>query len=261
MTPRPDVAAALSGGLHVEQVGPEGAPVLLLLHGGGVAGWMWRPVFDALSRTHRVVVPDLPGHGRSAHVPFTSYAAITEALVEVLRPFSGRPCAAIGFSMGAQLLVSLLARAPQALTSAMVVSALAAPIRWEPAWSLPLYGAMVPLMRMRTLMRPLVRMGFPPDLVEDALEAQATITASTMTALMRENRAFRLPPGLSATTTRVLAVAGAKEPAVVARSARALAGSVAHGEVRVLEGVGHDWPLRHREAFLAATREWLERTG
>jgi 2-hydroxymuconate-semialdehyde hydrolase len=42
-------------------------PPLLLLHGGiECGGAMWAPVLDALSRHHRVVVPDAPGLGESA---------------------------------------------------------------------------------------------------------------------------------------------------------------------------------------------------
>jgi pimeloyl-ACP methyl ester carboxylesterase len=45
-------------------------PPLLLLHGGiECGGAMWAPVITQLARHHRVVVPDVPGLGRSAPVP------------------------------------------------------------------------------------------------------------------------------------------------------------------------------------------------
>ncbi len=44
--------------------GGEGPP-LVLLHGQGEFGAVWLPVLPELARTHRLIVPDLPGHGAS----------------------------------------------------------------------------------------------------------------------------------------------------------------------------------------------------
>lgn len=59
--------------MHHETSGPPGATPLLLLHGGGVAGWMWEPLRAHLDPVRRVIVPDLPGHGRSATEDYASH--------------------------------------------------------------------------------------------------------------------------------------------------------------------------------------------
>jgi pimeloyl-ACP methyl ester carboxylesterase len=41
-------------------------PALLLIHGIAEAAWAWEGVIPALAETHRVIAPDLLGHGRSA---------------------------------------------------------------------------------------------------------------------------------------------------------------------------------------------------
>ena len=43
-------------------------PPLLLLHGLMATGDMFRPIVPALSAQHRLIVPDLRGHGRRAHL-------------------------------------------------------------------------------------------------------------------------------------------------------------------------------------------------
>ena len=49
--------------------GGEGAPIVLL-HGFGGAASNWTLVAPELSASHRVLVPDLPGHGGTA--PFAA---------------------------------------------------------------------------------------------------------------------------------------------------------------------------------------------
>ncbi|MCW2967164.1 MAG: alpha/beta hydrolase fold protein [Solirubrobacteraceae bacterium] len=54
-----------AGGLrtHVALAGPEDAPPLLLVHGWPQHWWAWREVIPELARSHRVICPDLRGHG------------------------------------------------------------------------------------------------------------------------------------------------------------------------------------------------------
>ncbi|MCH5642558.1 alpha/beta fold hydrolase [Gordonia sp. ABSL49_1] len=54
--------------LHGDQVAYRDAgsgDTLLLIHGMAGSALTWDAVFPALSRTHRVIAPDLPGHGAS----------------------------------------------------------------------------------------------------------------------------------------------------------------------------------------------------
>jgi hypothetical protein len=44
-------------------------PALLLIHGFTWTGEWWDPLLPALARDHRVIVVDLPGHGRSTGHP------------------------------------------------------------------------------------------------------------------------------------------------------------------------------------------------
>jgi len=54
-----------AGGLktHVALAGDPDAPPLLLLHGWPQHWWVWREVIPQLAREHRVIAPDLRGHG------------------------------------------------------------------------------------------------------------------------------------------------------------------------------------------------------
>jgi pimeloyl-ACP methyl ester carboxylesterase len=63
-----------AGGLrvHVALAGPDDAPPVLLLHGWPQHWWTWRHVIPTLAERHRVIAPDLRGHGWS-EAPIAGY--------------------------------------------------------------------------------------------------------------------------------------------------------------------------------------------
>lgn len=85
-------------------VGPEGAPVLVLIHGLGLNQHMWDEHLPALSRQYRVLTYDLCGHGESA--PPTSTPSLTIFSVQLFLLLSSleiKHCALIGFSLGGMI--------------------------------------------------------------------------------------------------------------------------------------------------------------
>jgi 2-succinyl-6-hydroxy-2,4-cyclohexadiene-1-carboxylate synthase len=117
------------------RLGPPGAaldvrvtgsgPAVLLLHGftGTSAGWA--PIAEGLAEGHRVIRPDLLGHGRSdaPHDP-VRYALPAQAagLRSVLRDLEAEPAAVVGYSMGARLALVLALERPAAVTALALLS-------------------------------------------------------------------------------------------------------------------------------------------
>ncbi|TQM09447.1 alpha/beta fold hydrolase [Pseudonocardia kunmingensis] len=109
----------------VEQTGT-GTPVLCL-HTAGQSGVQWRHVAGPLARRgYRVVVPDLPGHGRSEPAPagpvtdLGDYAAWCVALIDRLgleRPF------VVGCSIGGKIALDLAARLGDRLAGVVAMAA------------------------------------------------------------------------------------------------------------------------------------------
>jgi pimeloyl-ACP methyl ester carboxylesterase len=104
-------------------VGGEGPPVVLI-HGLGGAATNWTELAPFLARRRRVVVPDLPGHGRSAplaHVQgLTSYAEHVGLLAEQL---GALPAAVVGHSLGGVVSLRLATARPQAVRALALVCA------------------------------------------------------------------------------------------------------------------------------------------
>lgn len=75
----------LNGILTACLEGGEGPPIVLL-HGPGESSFWWMQVIPELVKTHRVIVPDLPGHGESVITDNTLESdQVTEWLDELIR--------------------------------------------------------------------------------------------------------------------------------------------------------------------------------
>lgn len=108
--------------LFCTDLGPVGAPAVLLVHGWGGDGREWSAHADALSARFRVIVPDLRGHGRS-QVPESGNTPVEMAhdlavLVDVL---GTGPVIAVGHSMGGQVVNLLAVRHPEAVRSVVAL--------------------------------------------------------------------------------------------------------------------------------------------
>lgn len=76
-------------------------PPLLLVHGLMVTGDMFAPVVDRFATTHRELVPDLRGHGRSRALP-PPYTAgqLAADLAGLLQQLGIASAAVLGYSQG-----------------------------------------------------------------------------------------------------------------------------------------------------------------
>lgn len=115
-----------STSLYVRSSGPAGAPVIVFLHGGGSSSWMWQPVIDLLPQYH-CLAPDLPEHGQSRAVGPFSMELAADKVTDIIRANGGR-AVVVGLSEGAQVLVQLLASAPELVERAFISSALLRPL-------------------------------------------------------------------------------------------------------------------------------------
>ncbi|PXW73737.1 magnesium chelatase accessory protein [Blastomonas natatoria] len=91
---------------HVQIVGPEGAPVLLLVHGTGAATHSWRDLLPLLAKHYCVIAPDMPGHGftRGRISGGQSLPGMAKALGELLTKLGyAAPSVIVGHSAGAAI--------------------------------------------------------------------------------------------------------------------------------------------------------------
>lgn len=97
---------------------------MLLLHGLGATGGVWRGV-EAITPA---VAPDLPGHGSAAWHETYSFTGHAEAVLPLLEAFD-RPVPVVGHSMGGVVALELAALAPDRVSR---VVGLGIKVDWPP---------------------------------------------------------------------------------------------------------------------------------
>jgi pimeloyl-ACP methyl ester carboxylesterase len=97
-------------------------PPLVLVHGLGGSATNWCELVPLLARRYRLLIPDLPGHGRSDPLPAVSgLDSFADRVVAVMEEEGGVPAPVVGHSLGGVVALRLALRHPQAV-SALVLA-------------------------------------------------------------------------------------------------------------------------------------------
>ena len=111
--------------LSVLEGGPAHAPAVVLLHGYSADRVVWMRFARHLLRDHRVVVPDLAGHGASGFTTGTGFSAPAQAerVVALMDHFDIDRAHVAGNSMGGFVAATLALAHPDRVTSLLLSDA------------------------------------------------------------------------------------------------------------------------------------------
>lgn len=236
------------------QSGGSGDPVLLLIHGLGATGDVWRGVEALLPGRWpgRWVIPDLPGHGGSAPLASYTFANLGQALLPAV-PATGR-LVILGHSLGGVVGLTLAGGGGQPGLAAVV--GLGIKVRWTDeeltrarglaARPNPVYPT-----RAEAIDRHLKLAGLaglvPPEAVSDAAvrQTEAGWSAAFDPACFAAG-APDMAALLSASRAPVMLAAGERDPMSPAEHLAAL---VPHPVI--LPGLGHNAHVENPAAVVA----------
>jgi pimeloyl-ACP methyl ester carboxylesterase len=99
-----------------------GRPIMLL-HGGLGSGEMFGPALEGLAESHRVITPDLQGHGRTADVDRPlRLETMAEDIAALMDHLGLDKVDAVGYSLGGGVAFQLAIRHPEKVRKLVLVS-------------------------------------------------------------------------------------------------------------------------------------------
>ncbi|MGO6819234.1 alpha/beta fold hydrolase [Rhizobium brockwellii] len=224
-------------------------PALVLLHGlGGKAdNWLLQRRF--LSRTHKVLSLDLPGHGSSTghSVHFRDFWRAVEAMLDHASVKQASLC---GLSAGGRLGLDFAAHRPARVTSLVIVNAFVSMLEEDRLSRLAMYELLKREDGRRLWAEELLRfMGLTGDTAIERgfLKSVEKIEPLQIRRLFREQEQYDQRPQLSELNCPVLIVRGAKDDLVPGYCAHEIA-ERSNGKLVVM-GTGHLPYLEAPDAF------------
>jgi len=225
-------------------------PSIVFLHGGGVAGWMWDKQAEFFKDYH-VIIPDLPGHGRSADVPFISINdAASKVLTAVMDVVGSERVILVGFSLGAQLAVEILSRWPEKVEAAIILSAMVRPINVGKYFLSFLMKMGFGLIRYERFSRWQAKSLFlPQEFWDQYYQDSLRLTRDNLLRMMEANMNYALPESFASSNIPALILAGTKEWGKIRASVRDMVRANRNCTGYLVAGAGHSLPFADPDLF------------
>ncbi len=251
--------------------GGEGPP-LVLLHGPGAQALHWMRVIPALVRSHRVIVPDLPGHGATAAVDGElDVSRVLSWLSALIERTSTAPAVLAGQLLGGAIAARFAAERPSQLGRLMLINTFGLS-EFRP---LPEFGAAIsgffeaPDASSHTLLWRFCARDFDGlkgqlggrwhDFEEYNVECARSAALRASLPVLMQHFARALDPvqlrAIAVSTTLVWGRHDLATPLSVAEAASRRYG----WPLRVIENANDDPPIEQPEALLTVLRDELSR--
>lgn len=237
--------------LWLEDRGGAGRPARVLVHGFPMDGRIWGDLLDDLSISHRVVVPDLRGFGRSKSESAFTMESLADDLHGLIAHLKITPCVLAGLSMGGYVSLALARRHPADVAGVILVDSR---IDADSPQAKVTRGEMIELARSRGS-EAISRVMLPRLLGPGAL-ANRPIVAKKLTAITHACPALTIEHALAAMRDRqdqtdwlagaklpVHFIVGEEDAITPPELAKEQAARIGRGRVTVIPSAGHLTPL------------------
>jgi len=241
-------------------------PTLLLVHGLGMSGDMFEPIVGPLAKSHRLIIPDLRGCGRSRDLP-PPFSVKQQAadLSDLLDRLGIASTDALGYSQGGPVVQELALDHPAKVRRLILSNTYAnntATIREK------IEGRIVPLLIRLLGVRRFVKLVISQGLKQipkERAEWVANLIVRTwgeadpksIELAWREAMAFDSRARLKEIKCPTLIIAGSDDNAVPMHHAKMLHDGIAGSKLVVIEAADHALLWAHPDQLLRAVNEFV----
>jgi pimeloyl-ACP methyl ester carboxylesterase len=247
-------------------------PVVVLLHGFPLSKEMWQHQFQALAAGHRVIAPDLRGHGESP-APEGTYEMdlLADDVLDLLdRLQVNEPVVLGGLSMGGYVALSLVLRHPERVRALLLIDTRAAAdapeaarLREQTARSVLQSGS--PNLMIETMVPRLfgkVTLEKHPDRIGPMLAVMERTPAQGVAGALRGMAVRPDRRGeLGSIAVPTLVMVGRDDVISTPSEAREIAAAIPGARLEVIPAAGHLAPYENPSAANAAILDYLETLG
>jgi pimeloyl-[acyl-carrier protein] methyl ester esterase len=272
--------------LHVDRYAYAGTgnsgPPLLLIHGWGMHGGMWKNAAEKLAQEFSVMTVDLPGHGYSvnsergrgqdSNSPLNlepSHLAL-DAIVGELSAQFDEPLAICGWSLGGQIALRWASRHPRQVSRLVMVASTPCFVRladWEHALNAEIFEGFAADLQQnhkQTLRRflSLQMRGSEQEretlaVLREVLFSRGEPDPAALQAGLDILRGCDLRSALPDIIQPALVVAGQRDTLIPLQAAQYLASNIPKGRLAVIVGAAHAPILSHPDEFAGHVADFL----
>jgi len=238
-------------------------PPLLLIHGLMVTGEMFEPVIEHFAARHRVIIPDLRGHGRSRLLP-PPYTApqVASDLSRLLDHLGVKSTAVLGYSQGGAIAQQLVIDHPTQCSRLVLACTYAFNVA---SFREQIEGYLVPLfiniLGMRRFAKLITSQGLKQVSKESAdrvLDLIANQDPKLMVSAWREAMAFDSRRRLADIKCPTLVIAASNDAAVPFHHAKMLHDGIAGSQLVLVDGTDHAILWERPDEFVRIVDEFLD---
>lgn len=219
---------------------------------------MWDKQVEHFSAYH-CLVPDLPEQGKSnGGDPFTIDTS-AELIIELIEQKGiGKPVIAIGFSLGAQVLISILSKRSHLIDYAIINSALVRPIAFATMLTKSL-AVTYPLVRNRLFSKIQAKSMYLDDrYFETYYQESCQLHKDAFIRIMQENMSFTLPNHFQHSSSKILVTVGEKEKSIMKKSLIDILRSHSNCRGIILPAIGHGISFAKPNYFNKLIEQWVQ---
>ena len=235
------------GGMYVRESGTPESPAVVFIHGAGQSGREWRGHMAKLTAFH-CLAPDLPGFGRSNHLPSASFSQTADLVARLIEQrVPTRRASVVGISSGGMIIHALLRRHPERVERAIIDGT---PVRARSRRLVALFVLMAPFIHTRPMLA-----------VNRDTHDPADLRAASRRAFGRAiAECFRTSACIDAPCPTLL-IAGERESGLQGSDTRetnaALATLMPRGEAWYAPGLFHCWQRVAPDLHVRTVEAWV----
>ncbi|MBU4541102.1 MAG: alpha/beta hydrolase [Firmicutes bacterium] len=236
--------------MYYEEYGDQKNPTIVLLHCAAIVEIYLKQ--HELSSQYHLIIPHLYGSGREVKQDFELEKTML-ALIRLIKGLGSQPVYLVGHSEGANLALALVSQEPELFKKAIISSPMVDENDRISRRKASFVSLLYPLIKKRWMGKVYVKfLGIDePDQAQFFLDYWTKISRTTWKNYFTDRVTFEKYPGFPVSSVPILCLYGEKEPKVIAATVKKMLALNPHCEVKRIEKVGHDHPIKKWRNFQA----------